>query len=84
MKYLLLSLLGVAVSGCATENIANYNAKPAESCSIAAKQLMQEGAMKGYSLGVQKAVYQYTYDDCVKSHAAYDIKEVKSIRVGTG
>jgi hypothetical protein len=84
MKFLLLALLGVAVSGCATQKIVDYNATPADNCSIVAEQMMQDGALRGYNLGLQKAVYHDTYTDCVKSNATHDIKAALSTRVGNG
>jgi hypothetical protein len=84
MKFLFLTLLGVAVSGCAAEKIVNNDATPAESCSMVAEQTMQDGAMRGYNLGLQKAVYHDAYADCVKMNASHDIKAAINTRVGNG
>jgi hypothetical protein len=72
MKLWLVTLMSVAVSGCANENIA-YRGNPMDRCSMVAEQRERDGALNGYDPSLRKAVYRDTYADCVKWDAKHGI-----------
>jgi hypothetical protein len=73
MKFWLVTLLNVAMSGCATQTTVAYRGNPMDRCSMVAEQRERDGAANGYDQSLQKAVYRDTYADCVKWNAAHDI-----------
>ena len=72
MKLWLVSLLAIAVSGCAEQNTATtYRAHPTDYCSTVAQQRVQDETFQGHSEDVQKRIFADTDAACRKEEAGY-------------